>query len=290
MRWRSSSSSGAGETIEPANQGISETTKQRIHEAAGLTDQAAGRVVHLGFILAVLTAATAICAQAPPGVGEPSACDQVARKVLSDIRISYVAKEGEIYLQSARRAFGESPPGCTSGLWYLAAARLLRESGETSPLSAGGTALKSAREALEKGLASDPSQPQLLAFVAYLSAASPSSSPPLPENACASFSDAVSAPLNLKAYVCGHAALRRKDYASAEKLLADVEKSSSFPDAALRRAEALLALGRKKEARASAKLALDLLQPGSPLLLASGATEKEIRVLREKASTIANAR
>jgi len=230
---------------------------------------------------------TAAFAQEPKN---PTECDQIARKILSDIRISFLAKEGEIYIQSARRSFAESPPGCAGGLWYLAAARLLREPGQKAPLEGGGINLKDAKEALERGLALDPREPQLLAFVAYLSAVSPSDSPPLPENACSLVSGNEAAPQDLTAYVCGHSALRRKDYSSAEKFFKLVEGSYSFPDAALRRAEALLALGRRKEARKSAELALDILHPRSLLLFASGASDSEVRDLRKRASEIAGSK
>lgn len=95
------------------------------------------------------------------------------------------------------------------------------------------------------------------------------------------------APRDLKSYVCGHLALRQKDYSEAERSFKPIEGSYSFPDAALRRAEALLGLGRRKEARKAASLALDILHPGSLLLFASGATEGEVRALRMKASEIA---
>jgi hypothetical protein len=217
-------------------------------------------------------------------------CSRNARKILSDIRISFLAKEGEIYLHSARRSFAESPPGCASGLWFLAAARLLREPGQTSPLEGGGLVLESAKQALERGLAAGPREPQLLTFVAYLSAVSPADSPPLPEEACARLLGDGGVPQDLKSYVCGHLALRKKEYAEAEKSFEPIQGSYSFPDAALRRAEALLGLGRKAEARKAAALALDILQPGSLLIYAFGASDSEVRALRARASEIAASR
>jgi|GEM_PF-2967731 len=221
------------------------------------------------------------CAQTPQA---PKDCGQIARKVLSDIRISYLAKEGELYIQSARRSFGESAEGCTSGLWYLAAARLLREPGQKGPLSGGGITLGDAKEALDKGLAADPSQTDLLTFVAYLSGLSPGSSPGLPANAC---ERVAGAPAAIRAYVCGHAAMRRGEYASAEASFAAAEKEPPFPDVSLRRAEALLKLGRVQEAKMSAKRALERLHPGSPFALASGPTEAEIEALQKQARTLA---
>lgn len=85
----------------------------------------------LGWFLLSLTFAFSIFAEAPESA---EGCAKTARKILSDIRISFLAKEGEVYIHSARRSFAESPPGCASGLWYLAAARLLREPGQKAPL------------------------------------------------------------------------------------------------------------------------------------------------------------
>ena len=242
--------------------------------------------VAAGIILigAGFASAIHVWSQAPQ---PPKDCVQVARKVLSDIRVSYLAKEGELNIQSARRSFGESPEGCSSGLWYLAAARLLREPGQKGPLAGGGITLRDAKEALDKGLTADPSQPDLLAFVAYLSALSPGSSPGLPTDACERVSGA---PAALRAYVCGHAAMRRGEYASAEASFAAAEKDPPFPDVSLRRAEALLKLGRVQQARKSAKRALERLNPSSPLTLASGLTEAEVKALRREAAEIAGSR
>ena len=267
-----------------------EPGSQRDREPERRTRLARERLVRASSFLAGLAVAFTVHAQVPPvpkPPQPPDSCAQVARKILSDIRVSYLAKEGQIYIQSARRSFGESPEGCASGLWYLAAARLLREPGQKGPLAGGGGALRDAKEALDKGLAADPSQPDLLAFVAYLSALSPGSSPGLPTDACERVSGA---PAALKAYVCGHEAMRRGDYASAEASFAAVEKEPPFPDVSLRRAQALLKLGRVQEARKSAQRALERLNPSSPLALASGPTEAELKTLRNQAAEIARSR
>lgn len=213
-------------------------------------------------------------------------CRQIGGSVLWRLRMSYLAKEGEIYLQGARREFAASPAGCEDGLWYLAAARLLRDTGVAGPLTAGRSEIQSPKEALEKGLAASPSEPSLLAFVAYLSAISPDASPKLPADACERFKANSKEEDKLRAYVCGHAALARGDFAAAEKEFATVEKDPALPDAALRRAEALLQLGRKAEAKRSSQIALGYLYPGPFILMASGATEGEIKALRARAETI----
>lgn len=143
--------------------------------------------------------------------------------------------------------------------------------------------MRDAKEALDKGLAADPSQPDLLTFVAYLSALSPGSSPELPADAC---EKVAGAPAALRAYVCGHAAMRRGEYSSAEAFFAAAEKEPPFPDVSLRRAEALLKLGRVQEARKSTKRALESLHAGSPFSLASGPTEAEIEALQKQAQAL----
>jgi tetratricopeptide (TPR) repeat protein len=81
--------------------------------------------------------------------------------------------------------------------------------------------------------------------------------------------------------------MRRGEYASAEASFAAAEKEPPFPDVSLRRAQALLKLGRVQEAKKSARRALDRLNPSSPLALSSGPTKAEIRALRNQAAEIA---
>jgi len=149
----------------------------------------------------------------------------------------------------SRAAWAAVPPSCRTGMWYVTAANILRNPGSSEePLVAGDVRFTTPAEALAAGLAVCPKDPELVAYIAYLSRIAPKLAPPLPAESCA---NVAAADPSLHAYVCGVQAFTAGQPAEAEKHLVAV-KSPRFPDVA-----ELLAAARKKTGHKSAS-------PGPP--------------------------
>ena len=174
--------------------------------------------------------------------GLPAACDEA---------VGALAAGGE----AAWRAL---PRECRGGAWYLAGAVLLRSGAAT--LDHDGAALATPRDALERGLAAAPSDPALLAYVAYVGRVQPDDAPRLPADACArARAAAADDEAALVAYVCAHATLATGAVEDAATAFAAIAEPP-YPDAGVCRVEALLAAGHERAARAAAHDARALLE------------------------------
>jgi hypothetical protein len=146
----------------------------------------------------------------------------------SSLRHNQVAKQPEKGAeQRARDAWAAVEPRCRDGAWYLLAANLLRAPGHAmQPLVAGDVTFTGARDALAAGLAAQPRDADLLAYVAYLARIAPDAGPPLPDDACTIVHEAEP---STRAYVCTVQALlagRRADAAHT----VDAIVAPRFPD------------------------------------------------------------
>jgi len=192
-------------------------------------------------------------------------CAPYVDRALGGIDYLLSAKEPDYftYAKKMKAELEAAPPECRKGLWYVAVARFLRLwHGGKVRITVGTVHLKSAREALTAGLAAEPSNPALLAYIAYLSKIRPKTSPPLPKDACQRVTrqkQRLKDP-QILLYICGHAALRRKKFREAANYFSRIDFSNylareCYRDARLLQAEALLRVGDKKGARKAVKAA-----------------------------------
>ncbi len=221
-----------------------------------------------------------ISSVAVPRAAQADECVGYYRGLRSLMRQANVAMQGRPHYERARTTWQAAPAACRDGRWYLMAAHILRWS-SARPLVAGSVQLASARDALTAGLIRAPTDPELLAFVAFVSALRPKASPPLPTNACAAVRQART---DLRHYICGHAARRTGDWKTAARCFAAIKRRSSFFDLSLRRAEALRQTGARRRARREAARARKL----TPIRArAAGVTLQELQLIRAAAKRLA---
>jgi len=134
-----------------------------------------------------------------------------------------------------------------------------------------GISFDTQADAFIAGLRAEPDHPLLLAHLALLHAIDPDAYPALPSGACQALTDRLEREPTQspgvsqreldehRAYVCAHAALAAGDHEAAARHFA--ASSSRYPDRRLRQIEALVALGRKREARALAAEARRDIEP-----------------------------
>jgi hypothetical protein len=158
------------------------------------------------------------------------------------------------------------PVACRGGTFYLVAAELVGRAADARLATAdGAVVVSSPTDALARGLAAEPDHPRLLAHLAFADDLNAGQAPPLPARACerlrARGGDAWT---DYVAYVCALAAIHASDGTAALAELERIHDVSSFPDLQIRRAQALVLTGMKKEALALAKPAAAALAKASP--------------------------
>lgn len=200
-------------------------------------------------------------------------CATYVDRALGDIDYVLSGKEPNYwyYRKKIKAELEVVPPKCRKGLWYVAVARFLRMWDEENDwITVGSVHLKSTREALTVGLATDPSNLALLAHIAYLSKIRPKASPPLPKDACQRVTrhkQRLEDP-QILLYICGHAALRQKRFREAARYFSRIDFSNYLAkrccrDAPLLQAEALLQMGDKKGARKAVWVGKKLIKESS---------------------------
>jgi hypothetical protein len=170
----------------------------------------------------------------------PPACDQQLAALASHWRAWQTAADPSGPRQAFTDGWRAVPAECRTGDWYLLAARQLAVA--AGPLQAGDVALASTKEALERGLAIEPDDPELLAYLAFGSALVPDAFPALPDDACDRVRDR---PGDDASYVCGMLALRQGRFDDASDAFDAIAHLYEYPDGAIRRAEAHRGAGRK---------------------------------------------
>jgi len=228
--------------------------------------------------------APTIAPEAAPPAASGADCDRLRSrlrwKVVQGASAMSARPAGE-----AREQWKSFPVDCRDGEYFALGAAILHSLG-AGRLDAGDLQVASTLEALRLGLDKEPDDLTLLAYMAYLGSLDASLAPPLPVDACtraralAAPSDAAEARTHrgFVAYVCGHAALRAGQAAQAAEELATIE-ISTFPDAVLRRIQALVAAGKRKEARALKQEASRRIETQKHLL---GVNESDAPLLRKQ--------
>jgi hypothetical protein len=188
-------------------------------------------------------------------------CGTQLHSVLGKLSRVLMVKEPDYqrYRTEVKRELAGIPESCRTGLFYVAIARYLSVFPHQE-LTLQTTAYRTPMDALKMGLASDPSNPFLLAYVTHLSRYHPEKAPPLPEDACKRLSFASAEYRNEHLYVCAHVALKGGDFARAAQYLYEMDLSSEevqrcYTDAPALLAEALAGIGERREAKKMLKVA-----------------------------------
>jgi hypothetical protein len=195
------------------------------------------------------------------------------------------AANGTPFLDRAIVAWRAMPPPCRDASWHLAAAHLLRW-GAHDLRADGGGAFAAAADALTAGLHADRADRDLFVLVAFMSALG--SEPDLPADACTAVAAAppVLGPpyesADRAAYVCGHAALRAGDHATAIEHFESIKLSTRYADLPLRQAQAHACTGKSSAARRFARKARKLEHLRAEIF---GAVPREHELLVSEAKT-----
>ena len=210
-------------------------------------------------------AAASVAPDAAPAID----CAEHLGPIRSGVHSAYAAKESHTPFEKAMELWPGVPEPCRTAEWYVLAAKLLgRGAGK---LEANGVVLESRDQALARAL-TFPLTANDLEYVALTAATGGATK--LPADACA-IADAQAKDDDAH-YVCGHAALAGGDAAMAKARFDSIEVPGLYPDLDLRRAEAELALGNKKEAKKLAKKAASLDQYAATVRFASSKDWKAI--------------
>lgn len=202
-------------------------------------------------------AAPLVIADAAP----PPDCDPLRRGLAGLVGRAMHAANGTPFLERAIPAWSSMPAPCRDASWHLAAAHLLRW-GAHDLRADDGTTFAAASDALSAGLHADRGDRDLFVLIAFMSALG--GDPELPADACTAVAAAppVLGPAyesaDRAAYVCGHAALRTADYATAIEHFSSIQMASRYADLDLRQSHAHACAGKTSAARRFARKAAKL--------------------------------
>jgi hypothetical protein len=207
------------------------------------------------------------------------ACGELAT-LASEVHLWQVAASPQPHRRKVSALWPKLPAPCRGGTFYLAAAELVGHATDAALATAdGAVVVRSAADALARGLTAEPDHPRLLAHLVFAADVAPDPKPAPPARACASARSRGDTWSDDAAYVCGLAAIQASDGPTALAELDQIRSVAAFPDLLVRRAQALALAGKRPEAAALEKRALDALAKAPPRF---DLTPTAIAALRQK--------